>query len=188
MQKLPQIFEKWVETISISEDKIDDIVDLFNDSCQFLTFNYTETLEVLYEMPSDIICHIHGKRGGGQSLLVGHGVDIPREFKVHIGADYILQQIDMQLQKDTISALNKNRAFFQQLANENITEIYSYGFSFSGVDMIYIEAICSYLNTDNVCWYFNDFGLDNTKKCELEEKIYHSGFKGKFGEPYHIRV
>lgn len=99
MQKLPQIFEKWVETIPISKDNISDIVDLFNDSCHFLTFNYTETLEVLYGIPDEYICHIHGKRGGRQSLLVGHGIDSPREFHVHIGADHILQKIDMQLKK-----------------------------------------------------------------------------------------
>lgn len=188
MQKLPQIFEKWVETIPISKNKISDIVDLFNDSCYFLTFNYTETLEVLYGIPEENVCHIHGKRGGRQSLLVGHGVERPRQFQVHIGADHILQEIDMQLKKDTIGALKKNNVFFQKLANKNITEIYSYGFSFSDVDMIYIKKICSDVDTDNVIWYLNDFGLDDAKKSQIEEKIYQAGFNGKFGVPYHIHI
>lgn len=105
MQKLPQIFEKWVETIPISKNKISDIVVLFNDYCHFLTFNYTETLEVLYGILDENVCHIHGKRGGRHSLLAGHGVHTPRQFQVHIGADRILQEINMQLKKDTIGAL-----------------------------------------------------------------------------------
>ena len=66
----------------------------------------------------------------------------------------------------------RNNAFFQKLENENITEIYSYGFSFSDVDMIYIKKICSDVDTDNVIWYLNDYGLDDTKKSRIEEKIY----------------
>ena len=44
------------------------------------------------------------------------------------------------------------------------------------------------MDTDNVIWYLNDFGLDDAKKSQIEEKIYQAGFSGKFGVPYHIHI
>ena len=74
----------------------------------FLTFNYTETLEVLYGIPEENVCHIHGKRGGEtESFSRTCEKKRPRQFQVHIGADHILQEIDMQLKKDTIGALEE---------------------------------------------------------------------------------
>lgn len=186
MNLLPEIFRKWVMTIPISKKKINDIMNLFDTSCMFLSFNYTETLEVLYGIPEECICHIHGKRGGKQRILVGHGMKEIREFHVHIGADEILQKIDIGLKKDTAGAYKKNKEFFQKIGKGKITEIYSYGFSFSDVDMFYIKKICSDMDTENVIWYQNDYGLDKRKKERIEKKLRSAGFEGTFGIPYHI--
>ena len=42
------------------------------DECYFLTFNYTKTLEDVYNIPRTQICHIHGSING-DDLIWGHG-------------------------------------------------------------------------------------------------------------------
>ena len=186
MQKLPEIFARWVKNIQISKDQKRDVVDLFDGSSMFLNFNYTETLETLYGISDEKVCHIHGKRGGNEPLIVGHRKKKQREFHVHYAADSILQGIDQDLKKDTKSAWKRHREFFEQLKDSDITEIYSYGFSFSRVDMSYIRKICSDIDTQKIIWYQNDFKLTDKKKHKNEQKIRSAGFRGEFGTPFHI--
>lgn len=41
----------------------------------FLTFNYSLTLEKLYNIPADRVTHIHGNALNKESIIVGHGRD-----------------------------------------------------------------------------------------------------------------
>lgn len=49
-------------------------IELKTDDAAFLTFNYTPTLETLYNIDENIIFHIHGKAGTDDELVLGHGV------------------------------------------------------------------------------------------------------------------
>ncbi len=61
-------FLKWVRSIDISSCRM---IPLEVDSL-FLTFNYTDTLEELYKIPSNQILHIHGRALTDDSIIVGH--------------------------------------------------------------------------------------------------------------------
>ncbi|WP_139490059.1 bacteriophage abortive infection AbiH family protein [Brevibacillus dissolubilis] len=183
-QRITGFFSDWINTIEINEaTRKDDFASLINkESDLFLTFNYTNTLEILYGAKN--VCHIHGKQGG--SLLLGHGNDTDNSEENmgrYTGSENALQEIQDSLRKNTAGAIKKHQDFFDNLSSD-VDKIYSYGFSFSKVDQIYIIEICKRLKTTDVIWYLNDF--DNIDQREQYKDVIRScGFKGHFST-YHI--
>lgn len=58
------LFAEWVDDIDIEIAKTKQrFLSLIEPEDIFLTFNYTETLEVVYGINEDRVCHIHGKQG-----------------------------------------------------------------------------------------------------------------------------
>jgi hypothetical protein len=179
-------FAEWIDTIEIDDippiSDFEKLIDKENDF--FLTFNYTKTLELIYGVKN--VCHIHGVQGG--ELLFGHGndTDYTEDYmNRHIGAEDYLQDMQRQLRKDTTGAIKRNQPFFNSITN-SVNKIYSFGFSFSKVDEVYMEEICRKLSTDNVTWFLNDFD-DLAKRKEYKEIIKSCGFQGKFST-YHTSV
>ena len=183
--KLKELFEEWVSkslgTIDYSciekknsfeeilvgnpdVDKNDDIERLY------LTFNYTETLEKVYRIDGKKVTHIHGKVG--KEIYFGHGNTRPLDSIGAWGAEDSLESIRKYFLKDTNSAIITNGKFFSKL--RDVTEIYSYGFSFSEVDMVYINEICKNIIPQNVTWYFNSY--DTEHNTDLLELIKNKGF------------
>ena len=83
------------------------------------------------------------------------------------------------LRKNTDAIISKNKAFFTQLREANISEIYSYGFSFSKVDLPYVKEIISAVKGGrNILWnischnpaHYTIF-METVRKC---------GFLGEF--------
>ena len=83
MQKLPQIFEKWVETIPISKDNISDIVDLFNEEegasarraryhSGLLDMNTLEAGQDFDELPESYVIFITRDDALGYGLPIYH--------------------------------------------------------------------------------------------------------------------
>jgi hypothetical protein len=178
-------FSEWVNSIKIESAKPKkDFLKLVGDEDQFLTFNYTDVLEELYSIDESNICHIHGKQG--EEIFFGHGNPedyYDRYMQQNVGSENSLSNIDRQLRKRTDTALQKNNDFFINLETLNITKIYSYGFSFSEVDKIYLEEICRQINTEKVTWYFNDYDISLVGKYMVILK--QCGFKGNFNV-FHI--
>lgn len=69
--------------------------------------------------------------------------------------------------------MHPNAAFFDKL--KSITDVYSYGFSFSDVDMIYIDRISKTVDVQNVVWHFNTYDWD--KNHHYIDKIKAYGYK-----------
>ena len=60
------------------------------------------------------------------------------------------------------------------------------GFSYSDVDMPYIQMICDWLkNSKSMIWKFNDYD-DEKKRESFKEKVFQSGFCGNF-DTFHLR-
>jgi len=146
----------------------------------FFTFNYTQTLERIYDIHEDRICHIHGvSRDGTENLglddfIFGHGRE---SFDVAVTD---IERTAYNITKKPVgNCITKNQPFFEKL--NDVDNIFSYGFSFGDVDMPYIEKICkSICDTSHVIWYFNDFRIEECRAL-YEEKIRKAGFKGTFG-------
>ena len=177
VRMIKEYFKDWIETIDLSNAEINqnfyNLIDHNNDL--FLTFNYTETLEYIYGAKN--VYHIHGRQGG--DLVLGHGnhMDYYDEHMTrNIGSENYLSELQATLKKDTEVVINKNKSLFKILSE--VEQIYSYGFSFSDVDMVYIKEICNASQTNNITWYIHDY--DSEKFDSFREKIINYGFKGKF--------
>lgn len=187
LRLIPDYFQDWVRTIEIPRSYIVDFANLISpENDLFLNFNYTWTLEKIYNTQN--VCHIHGTQD--DEIFFGHGNDEDRtnEFQSnYFGADHELNMLQNELKKDTIRAYTNNIAFFHTIelaAKQNDFAIYSYGFSFSPVDRLYFEKIFKKIDTTNVQFYLDDF--DTTKVVENRETLRNCGFKGEI-LTFHIR-
>ena len=64
-----EVFSRWILSIPIATTKSD--YRIVQDAL-YLTFNYTDTLEQLYQIPESNVLHIHGRASKGERLIVGH--------------------------------------------------------------------------------------------------------------------
>lgn len=171
-------FSDWISSIDVSNVCINKrFAKLVNPECdRFLTFNYTKVLEQVYGINE--VCHIHGCIG--EELVVGHGNDEDRSEEYmaqHIGSENSLYELDNILRKDTKKSLRKNNWFFDSI--QEVEQIYSFGFSYSDVDMLYIKTIIKKLrNIDNVVWFFNNY--HTSEHDDFKRKIVGCGYTGKF--------
>lgn len=202
------IFFRWINTINLSDKKpISDFKNLIGNDDLFLTFNYTETLENLYKIPQHNICYIHGKRvqnkeerdlkdmthiGSKDSeLIIGCDENLfsLSEFMSMYDNEKIVKimlSAATSLFKNTDYNILHNQPFFNELKNTDIQNIYSMGFSYSDVDMPYIQMICDLIkNSKNITWKFNDYD-DENKRESFKEKVFQSGFGGNF-ETFHLQ-
>lgn len=151
-----KLFVEWVndELSKLHANKIKTVADVLEGDNYFLNFNYTDTLESTYGKNN--VCHIHGRIGDmNEDIYFGHGNDEEYFESVKaMGAEIALGQLKRSLRKDTIKALLNKKIFFDGL--EDVTEIYSFGFSFSDVDKIYIEAIRKNVKLGTI-WYLDSF-------------------------------
>ncbi len=171
------LFEDWVrkELPYLDYEKIQRKSTPNLKDSLFLSFNYTPTLESVYGIQSEQVCHIHGDcRDKSSKIYFGHGncneVDVESWYW---GIKEAFDRLQEELRKDTDCALYNNAAFFDKL--KSITDVYSYGFSFSDVDMIYIDRISKIVDVQNVVWHFNKYDWD--KNHHYIDKIKAYGYK-----------
>lgn len=167
------------------------LIDIDVDA-KFISFNYTETLENAYLIPSDNILYIHGIVSDKEQIVLGHSTD-PELFIEEIietippaGAskdtlehwyDYMLDQHNpiyddcvstvnkyfLSSFKDTKNIIEENSLYFDSLSD--IKEVLIFGHSMSDVDLAYIERIASKVKTD--CFWYVSYFRENEKE-EIE--------------------
>lgn len=174
--KIKDLFSEWIDTINISEvDGKDSLYELLDpERDRFLTFNYTPVLEEVYG--AILVEHIHGSQG--DKVIIGHGEPYKEFESSYTGSEWALSELHEALRKDTSKAIEDAQFFFNNLGS--VRNIYSHGFSFSEVDLPYIEEICQKINTENMTWYLNNFNEEEERRT-YKEKIKKCGFKGNFG-------
>ena len=123
--------------------------------------------------------HIHNRVG--QKLIFGHGCKEVQYEEPDIDGFFgstTCDEILEYLHKDTERQLKKYNQDFNGLAD--ITEVYSYGFSFSQVDSIYIKEIVTKLSSDTT-WYFTRYEAESVDALRVKKiKLRRYGYKGKF--------
>lgn len=92
----------------------------------------------------------------------------------------------MGLYKDTESIIYHYKDFFDRIVHDEIKEIYTWGFSFSDVDMPYIKKICDVLRQEDcdseMTWFIAPHGkiLKRIKdEIHFRKCIRKAGFRGK---------
>ncbi|MFA5449087.1 MAG: bacteriophage abortive infection AbiH family protein [Clostridia bacterium] len=179
---ISKFFDEWVSSIDIRKGKpslkFKKLIDKENDL--FLNFNYTSTLQTIYGTKN--VVHIHGKQG--EEIFFGHGERMEYDednfaYKCgkYFGAD--LNGLHNALRKKTEDAFFIHHQFFKGLKNAEIDSIYSMGFSFSDIDMVYLERICECIDTKGMTWYLNDFN-SVAERNQFIKKIKDCGYEGLF--------
>lgn len=151
----------------------------------FINFNYTKTLEDLYNIPSNIISHIHGCIGKDEEFIIGHGdkisanditnntveelpddcVTLEEIEKYYEGQydpieseimDVTVDCVNTFLKKDVSGIIQNNYHIFEYL--DKLEEVYIYGWSFSDVDLPYLMRIMAInKNLSNIKWIISFF-------------------------------
>lgn len=154
-------FSAWVNDIEISGTRI----FAFNSCAKFLTFNYTETLECLYSIPTDRILHIHGKAHSDSRIIVGHRTAVDPFSDSFVKNDFrrnnsILQDLaDLaELHKPSEIIIEQNSLFFNSL--KGVDSLVVFGHSCSDVDKLYFDAIAANVGPD-ARWLFCYFDERN---------------------------
>lgn len=173
-----RLFRSWARQIKIANSRklaneLKSIIE--SDECFFLDFNYTDTLELHYG--ANNVCHIHGRASNHDELIVGHASlyewpnedEYDRNFYMMETYGYI-DAICRGYRKDTERAFLKHLSFFESLTN--ITDIYVHGFSFSPVDIYYLDRLFQYISSKKIKFHLHsyqkkDWGIYKTKLVAL---------------------
>lgn len=157
--KIQKYLYNWIQSINTNVHSIFNS-QIINNENLFINFNYTDTLEKVYNIKQNRILYIHGSVNQQNTLIVGHHDN--SLFKepmptfnseeeqqlfyeqditdVRIAeADEIIKTYFKKTYKDTTSIIQNNIMFFQQL--KNINEIIIYGHSLSKIDIDYFTMI-----------------------------------------------
>lgn len=183
MSNLPGLFAEWINKIPIPENcfsvsnletyySFSELIDADEDI--FFTFNYTDTLESLYN--AENVTHIHGTQDS--DIIVGHSKY--RNFEeLAYNQDIQMRLIHNAFEKPTTRIIEENSDFFEGLEGE-VDSIYSYGFSFEEVDIVYIKEIMNNIDTSDVTWYLHSYQQKEHEK--FKKTIRECGFLGIFSE------
>ena len=171
--EIREAFHQWVAELEMGDES--KKIELKTDDAEFLTFNYTPTLETLYSIDENIILHIHGKAGTDDELVLGHGVSegdiekmLEKDFPIdeEEGDDYVTQRAKSAAingvynqRKKVDEIIKKHEEWFSSL--KDVTNLYFYGHSFGEVDLPYFRKILSVVNKRNVQIEVNDFNGEN---------------------------
>lgn len=150
---LDEAFGEWIKSLKLPSKKTPDI-DIDTDAI-FFTFNYTRTLEDLYEVDEDNILHLHGSVDGNE-FVIGHNLTaeemIDKDLEAHMyernpdndkGEDEarfeMFQVIEDEMKKPVNEIMDLNRDYFNAL--DTIKEMIVLGFSYSPIDLPYLRRI-----------------------------------------------
>ena len=161
----------------------------FQDYSYFITFNYTDTLIDLYEIPEKDILFIHGRAKNDRFLVLGHGKseqqvvkEAEKDFDEDTEVAYIqtVQAIEQQLgkiRKKTEKIIAKYQPVFTSF--KQVDNIYAYGLSMSEVDTPYFKEIINHIDTSKVTWHIDAFGKTADEIfANGEKKIAYLGLLG----------
>ncbi|KFE98093.1 hypothetical protein IX39_17005 [Chryseobacterium formosense] len=178
-------FEEWINSLDISD--INRIYKL-DKSDFYITFNYTEILERIYNIPLLKIMHIHNKVG--EELIFGHGknsenfnvrqalygdenafLTIDEDGNVESGemghekfAENAVDSFYDMMRKPTEKIIENNFEYFNNL--RDIDEIVVIGHSYNEIDFPYFKRISEQIG-DSVNWtlcYYSDNDLQSAKE------------------------
>ena len=178
LEELNIEFSNWVNSISL--DDIDRIFDNVSSSSLYLSFNYLETLEKLYLIPTNRVFHIHGSRLKRDKYIFGHN----NQRVFHFTDEDDRPSYEEEALLDIINKMNEFiKPYSQNIIQcplfgsclQQIQRIVVVGHSLSQIDKPYFEEIQKYTNP-HIRWrisYHDDKGIPYLKQKCCDLKIYN---------------
>jgi Bacteriophage abortive infection AbiH len=171
-------FADWIVQLAIPvRNKIEGKMVHLDPAAIFLNFNYTPTLEKLYNVADRQILHIHGSsKERAEALVLGHGWS-PKE-KGSLNQNIDLEEADIRVIegnrivdkyfeatfKPTDQIIFKNRKFFQGLVQ--VKKIFVMGHSMAEVDLPYFREILRHIDVRQATWKVSYY--ENQAKVEQQ--------------------
>ena len=161
-----EIFPKWVRQISVAKEKQIDL----EPEALYLTFNYTDTIETLYQIPDHNILHIHGRASANERLIVGHNKF--RDTLACWSDNISLRENNERVQnianmnnlcKPISEIIERNCAFFSML--KHVDEVEVIGHSCAPVDFPYLRHVFN-CTPPTTLWRFNPYSDEDTDKIK----------------------
>ncbi len=151
---LQYCFEKWVDNCqrSITNPKY---IHIEKEDSFFINFNYTDSLEMLYEIPEERVLHIHGRSSKHERLIYGHN-----KFLYGSLMSYDDEQVSSELNKyhkNPYEHIFKHQELQKIL--KDVEYVHIYGFSFSAVDEDYMDWFFNNVSATSqweVSWFSNE--------------------------------
>lgn len=135
-------FSSWVRCIEMANEKKANL----DQDAIFLTFNYTETLERLYEITPEKVLHIHGCRTFDYKLIIGHRnyIDPATAWKddgnMRENNERVQHICDMnELYKPVERLIDDHQDFWNLL--RSIKKIVILGHSCNDIDFLYFRKV-----------------------------------------------
>lgn len=155
---ITRLFESWVMSLNTNVVKDHDL--LLSDNDIFLSFNYTDTLERVYNIPDKRILHIHGSVKTNEPLVFGHNNYVDELEAVIKGNDFRdnnerIQRIyeRNQLIKPVSEIIKQHQDFWHNLENVKCIKVMGLScHSPQDIDYPYFETIRHHVSPD-VDWY-----------------------------------
>ena len=163
--KILEQFPVWVKQLPKANPI--KLIKLEEDA-YYVTFNYTDTLIDLYEIPIDKILFIHGRVNTNRFLVLGHGksekqvmLESEKNFDedTHPAYEQTVQAIENQvnkMRKKTEDIIQANKPVFESF--KDVKHIYAYGLSMSDVDKPYFKEIINQIDVNKVTWHVDAHG------------------------------
>lgn len=182
-------FEDFIQSVILSKSIVESEIELDKDAF-FLNFNYTNSLEILYEISPKKILYIHNSAFySSDQIVLGHGIDPSTfedkgieppddidpedyekwyrdnddyDYSYDEGRDNLMAYFKATY-KSTTEIISANRSFFQSL--KDVKEIIILGHSMSEIDMPYFEKIRNCVD-ENAVWkvsYYSKSEYDSHK-------------------------
>ena len=143
---IQELFHEWVGGIDVSMARRQ--MKLIPDA-RYLTFNYTSTLQEVYEIDCKRILHLHGSCDCNDQLIFGHGETMEEEPELDeygdsnrtmfTDAEGAAKYPFYAFQKPIDDVLAKHREFFDSL--DSVNRITVIGHSLSDVDLPYFVEL-----------------------------------------------
>ena len=132
-------FERWVGDCQrmITDPKYTHIE---KDESFFINFNYTDVLELLYEIPEERVLHIHGRASKHERLIFGHNQN--SLGILYDGPNRDIERTCFELckyEKNPYEHIYKHDKLPKIISD--VKEIHVYGLSISPVDEDYLDWI-----------------------------------------------
>ncbi|MEH7889894.1 bacteriophage abortive infection AbiH family protein [Elizabethkingia meningoseptica] len=175
-------FTNWISELDISLGKVKNIK--FSNKDYFINFNYTETLEELYNINTSKIFYIHNKANNYMDLTFGHGEineRYPKDKELNeegdsnrtlfTEAENIARYPFYAFQKKTNKVLENHYEEFNKFNDCN--EIFILGHALGKVDLPYFRKIKEML--PNASWKISYYS--NNEKLKLKSIAIELGIK-----------
>lgn len=170
--QIPRYLKDWISKLDIDNIKPKLSTNIISPNAFYITFNYTRTLEDVYDIPDEQICHIHGSVDDSGKLIVGYGgkgsfkkqplysYEEDDDIRLIEGEELIAEYFKSTY-KNVEKIIKSNKDIWDRL--KKVKKVYILGHSLSDVDIPYFEKI--YQSVHPECRWFVSY-------YEPEDKLY----------------